>query len=393
MKYDKPLGRQREIMEICRAIWRREVVVHDGPNYQLPLPQDQGTGLGKPLKLINHPVREDIPIYLASLGPKNVELTAEVADGWLPAFFHPDKADGVWKADLDAGLAKRDPARPLQVSTGGALCITDDDEMARKIRDAGRFMTALYVGGMGAKGKNFYNNIFRKYGYEQEAEQIQDLYLDGKKDEAMALVPQDYLDATALVGDEGFVRRAGGGLPGGRGDAPADLADRPESDGRYREGEELGQLTRHRSVRRCASMRRSSPASDWRSVFVSCRLSTREEQPGAGLRLERHQVGDPNSVVGENLDVDPLVERLGDETERPLGFNDGEAPGTRLVPDDELLVDGLLRYPDGAGRSEAGPAGRLCLVERAEPLRPPFVIAQHVPHLLGGSGSRAQLGS
>ena len=88
----------------------------------------------------------------------------------------------------------------------GALCITDDDEMARKIRDAGRFMTALYVGGMGAKGKNFYNNIFRKYGYEQEAEQIQDLYLDGKKDEAMALVPQDYLDATALVGDESFVR-------------------------------------------------------------------------------------------------------------------------------------------------------------------------------------------
>ena len=207
VKYDKPLGRQREIMEICRAIWRREVVVHDGPNYQLPLPEDQGTGLGKPLKLINHPVREDIPIYLASLGPKNVELTAEVADGWLPAFFHPDKADGVWKADLDAGLAKRDPALgPLQVSTGGTLCITDDDEMARKIRDAGRFMTALYVGGMGAKGKNFYNNIFRKYGYEQEAEQIQDLYLDGKKDEAMALVPQDYLDATALVGDEGFVR-------------------------------------------------------------------------------------------------------------------------------------------------------------------------------------------
>ena len=97
-------------MEICRAIWRREVVVHDGPNYQLPLPEDQGTGLGKALKLINHPVREDIPIYLASLGPKNVELTAEVADGWLPAFFHPDKADGVWKADLDAGLAKRDPA-------------------------------------------------------------------------------------------------------------------------------------------------------------------------------------------------------------------------------------------------------------------------------------------
>ncbi|MEM7143079.1 MAG: LLM class F420-dependent oxidoreductase [Actinomycetota bacterium] len=205
--YDKPLGRQREIMEICRKVWKRERVVHDGPNYQLPLPEDQGTGLGKPLKLINHPVRDDIPIYLASLGPKNVELTAEVATGWLPVFFYPEKANDVWGSDLEAGLAKRDPELgPLQVSAGGALAITDDEEQARKIRDAGRFMTALYVGGMGAKGKNFYNNIFRKYGYEDEAEQIQDLYLSGKKEAAMALIPQEYLDATALVGDEGFVR-------------------------------------------------------------------------------------------------------------------------------------------------------------------------------------------
>lgn len=207
VKYDKPLGRQREIMDICRQMWRRERVIHDGPNYTLPLPEDQGTGLGKPLKLINHPVREDIPIYLASLGPKNVELTAEVADGWLPAFFHPDKAGDVWADDLAAGAAKRAPELgELQISAGGALCITDDAEMARKIRDGGRFMTALYVGGMGAKGKNFYNNIFRKYGYEDEADQIQDLYLAGKKDEAMALVPQDFLDGTALVGDEGYVR-------------------------------------------------------------------------------------------------------------------------------------------------------------------------------------------
>ncbi len=207
VKYDRPLGRQREIMEICRKVWRRERVVHDGASYTLPLPEDEGTGLGKPLKLINHPVREDIPIYLASLGPKNVELTAEVADGWLPAFFHPDKSDSVWADDLAAGAAKRDASLgPLEISAGGALCITDDDEMAGKLRDAGRFMTALYVGGMGAKGTNFYNNIFRKYGYEDEAKQIQDLYLDGKKEEAMALVPQEYLDATALVGDEGYVR-------------------------------------------------------------------------------------------------------------------------------------------------------------------------------------------
>ena len=108
--YDKPLGRQREIIEICRQVWKRERLVHDGPNYQLPLPEDQGTGLGKPLKLINHPVRNEIPIYLASLGPKNVELTAEIAEGWLPVFFHPGKSNDVWGDDLAAGLAKRDEA-------------------------------------------------------------------------------------------------------------------------------------------------------------------------------------------------------------------------------------------------------------------------------------------
>ena len=204
--YRKPLAATREVIEICRKVWRRERVEHDGEMYQLPLPPDQGTGLGKPLKLINHPVRENIPIWIASLGPKNVELTAELADGWLPVFFHPDRARQVWGDDLAAGNRKRDESLPpLEVVAGGSLAICDEDT-AQKIRDGGRMMTALYVGGMGAKGKNFYNNIFRKYGYEDEAEQIQNLYLDGRKDEAMALVPQEYLDATALVGDEGYVR-------------------------------------------------------------------------------------------------------------------------------------------------------------------------------------------
>ena len=176
-------------------------------NYDLPLPEDQGTGLGKPLKIINHPVREDIPIYIASLGPKNVEMTAEIADGWIPVFFHPEKAADVWGDDLAAGAANRAAdLPPMEVVAGGSLAITDDEHTAQKIRDGGRFMTALYVGGMGAKGKNFYNNIFRKYGYEDAAEKIQDLYLEGKKDEAMDLVPQDFLDATAMVGDEGYVR-------------------------------------------------------------------------------------------------------------------------------------------------------------------------------------------
>ena len=187
-------------------MWRREVVTHDGPSYHLPLPADQGTGLGKPLKLINHPKRADIPVYIASLGPKNVEVTAEIANGWIPVFFHPDKADSVWGDPIAAGLAKRDASLPpMEVVAGGALSICDEATAAR-IRDLGRFMTALYVGGMGAKGKNFYNNIFCAYGYEAEAEQIQDLYLAGRKDEAMAAVPQEFLDATAMVGDEGRVR-------------------------------------------------------------------------------------------------------------------------------------------------------------------------------------------
>ncbi|MGB4104671.1 MAG: LLM class F420-dependent oxidoreductase [Candidatus Microthrix parvicella] len=204
--YDRPIGRQRELIDICRKVWRREVVTHDGPSYHLPLPADQGTGLGKPLKLINHPKRADIPVYIASLGPKNVEVTAEIANGWIPVFFHPDKADSVWGDPIAAGLARRDASLPpMEVVAGGALSICDEATAAR-IRDLGRFMTALYVGGMGAKGKNFYNNIFCAYGYEAEAEQIQDLYLAGRKDEAMAAVPQEFLDATAMVGDEGRVR-------------------------------------------------------------------------------------------------------------------------------------------------------------------------------------------
>jgi len=203
--YDKPLTRTREIIDICRQVWSRERVVYDGDAYQLPLPADQGTGLGKPLKIINHPVRDNIPVYIASLGPKNVQMTAEVADGWLPVFFHPDKAD-IWQADLEIGSAKRDSSlAPLEIVAGGTLAICAED-VADKLRNAARPTTALYVGGMGAKGRNFYNNVFKRYGYEAEAEKIQDLYLSGQKAEAEALVPDDYLAATAMVGDEGFVR-------------------------------------------------------------------------------------------------------------------------------------------------------------------------------------------
>ena len=206
LPYDKPLTRTREIIEICRSVWKRERVSYEGKVYTLPLPAEQGTGLGKPLKMITHPVREQIPIYVASLGPKNVELTAELADGWLPIFYHPEKAADVWGDDLAAGAAKRpDDLAPLEVVAGGAVAVCGPDE-AQAVRDFARPMVALYVGGMGAKGRNFYNDLVRRYGYEAEAERIQDLYLDGKKDEAAAAIPDALLDALSLCGDEGYVR-------------------------------------------------------------------------------------------------------------------------------------------------------------------------------------------
>jgi F420-dependent oxidoreductase-like protein len=205
--YDAPIQRTREMIDICRAVWKREApVVHDGKKYQLPLPADQGTGLGKPLKIITHPRRADIPIHVASLGPKNVQMTAELADGWLPILFHPERAADVWGEDLAKGDAKRSAELPpMDTIAGGLLAIGPESEVAG-YRDFARAMVALYVGGMGARGRNFYNQLFTRYGYEAEAKEIQDLYLDGKKAEAAAAVPASFLEETSLCGDEGYVR-------------------------------------------------------------------------------------------------------------------------------------------------------------------------------------------
>jgi F420-dependent oxidoreductase-like protein len=203
--YDRPLGRTREIIEICRRVWAREErLTHHGTSYSMPLPEGEGTGLGKPLKIIARPIRPRIPIWVASLGPKNVAMTAEVADGWMPLFYLPEKADDVWGADLAAGRAQRSPdLGELMVSAGGMVAIGDD---AASLRDLARPMVALYVGGMGAKGRNFYNDLVQRYGFEQEAAEIQDLYLDGHKQEAAAKVPDALLEATTLCGPEGYVR-------------------------------------------------------------------------------------------------------------------------------------------------------------------------------------------
>ena len=204
--YDKPVARTREIVDICRRVWRREVLVNDGL-YQIPLPPDRGTGLGKALKLITKPVRERIPIYLASLGDKNVQLTAEVAEGWLPILFVPERAGKVWGQALAAGRAKRDPGLgPLETVAGGMVAVVDDPVEAAGLRDLARPMIALYVGGMGARGQNFYNSLARRYGFEAEAQDIQDLYLDGKKAEAAAAVPAELLELTNLVGSEAYIK-------------------------------------------------------------------------------------------------------------------------------------------------------------------------------------------
>ena len=296
--YDKPLGRTREIIDICRQVWRRERVEHDGASYQIPLPEGQGTGLGKPLKLINHPVRSEIPIYVASLGPKNVEMTAEKADGWLPLFYLPEKAKDVWGDDLAAGAAKRDAGLgPMEVVAGGLLSVGDG---AEGVREFGRPMTALYVGGMGAKGRNFYNDLVKRYGYEQEAEQIQDLYLDGKKDEAARArarrAPRGHHPLRVRGLREGAPRR----LQGERRHRPQRHARRPRPGEAHRAGQDLdrgpaadacsGPRFARSALRKCLSatgkaarLRLASATSmmRWRSTRVSHRSNLR---PTSGMR-------------------------------------------------------------------------------------------------------------
>ena len=204
--YTDPVGRTREVIEVCRDVWRREGPLnHQGRHYAMPLPADQGTGLGKALKMITHPVRAQIPIWVAALGQRNVEMTAEVADGWLPFLFVPEKASDVWGPALAAGAAKRDSARaPLMICAGGLLAIGDGPEVVA-LRELARGQLALYIGGMGAKGKNFYNEIAVRYGYDGPAAQIQDLYLAGRKEEAAAAVPDELLERTTLCGPRGYV--------------------------------------------------------------------------------------------------------------------------------------------------------------------------------------------
>jgi F420-dependent oxidoreductase-like protein len=190
--FGKPLGRTREYVEIVRAAIRRELVQHQGEHYEIPYRGDDATGLGLPLKLMLRPMRTEIPVYLAAIGPRNVALAAEIAEGWLPVWVSPEKLAGVFGEPLAAAKPGFDVA-----AFAVPVAISDDLQAAR---DFVRPHLALYVGGMGAKGQNYYTRLVARYGYEREANEIQELYLGGKKMEAIAAVPDALVDEVALVG-------------------------------------------------------------------------------------------------------------------------------------------------------------------------------------------------
>ncbi len=193
--YGKPLARTREYVEIVRRILAREAPLDfQGEEYQIPI--QGGTGLGKPLKLIVHPLRKTVPIYLAAIGPKNIELTGEIADGWLPVFFSPQR-ESAYLGPLQAGLTRRTSTLPFDIAPTVHVVLGDDVDACRNFVKP---ILALYIGGMGARGKNFYNDLACRYGYEAAATQIQDLYLAGKKNEAIAAVPDALVDEVALCG-------------------------------------------------------------------------------------------------------------------------------------------------------------------------------------------------
>ncbi|GLY67650.1 LLM class F420-dependent oxidoreductase [Amycolatopsis taiwanensis] len=202
--YPRPLARTREYVEIVRrVVAREEPVTFDGEFFRLPLPG--GTGLGKPLKSTLHPVRREIPIYLAAEGPKNVALSAEIGDGWLPLFFSP-KADEFYRAALDEGFARpgarRKPA-DFEVAASVPVIVHDDVEAAANLIKPS---LALYIGGMGAKQVNFHHDVFARLGYAEVADRVQDLYLAGRKAEAAAAIPTGLVEDTSLIGPPAKIR-------------------------------------------------------------------------------------------------------------------------------------------------------------------------------------------
>jgi len=202
--YGKPLGKTREYVSIVRAIFAREAPLeHEGTHYQIPYRGADATGLGKPLKSIIHG-RKDLPIYLAAIGPKNVALTGEIGDGLLTSFFSPDQVD-IWTEPLQQGFARGGEGKDFSTFDFCARVIVALDEDLGKARDSVKPYLGLYIGGMGARGRNFYNDLACRYGYEEAAEKIQELYLSGRQQEAIAAVPDQLVDEVALCGSRGRI--------------------------------------------------------------------------------------------------------------------------------------------------------------------------------------------
>jgi F420-dependent oxidoreductase-like protein len=192
-EWGKPLGKTREYVEIVRAILRRERLEHHGEHYDIPV--QGGTGLGKPLKLMARPLRADIPIYLAAIAPKAVAQAFEIADGWLPIFWSPEQARSAFPVD--------GAREGFDIAPSVPAIVTDDVEAGRNVL---KEYYAFYIGGMGARGKNFYNDLFSRYGHEAEAREIQELFLGGNQREAAAKVPDSFVDEVALVGSVERIR-------------------------------------------------------------------------------------------------------------------------------------------------------------------------------------------
>ena len=198
-RFAKQIQRTREYVEVMRMALRRERLVFDGETLQLPLPD----GPGKALKLTIEPVQDEIPIYLAAIGPNNTKLAGEIADGWLPIMFSPEHLNEFLPL-LEEGAAR--VGRSLdgfRVAPSVNFLVSDDENAAR---DAVRPFLALYIGGMGSREKNFYNQLVRRYGFEQEAQDVQDLYLAGRKEDAMARLSHELIDLVSLVGRRERVR-------------------------------------------------------------------------------------------------------------------------------------------------------------------------------------------
>src|SRR5919199_3846112 len=204
VRFDRPLARTREYVEIVRMALRRETVRYEGEHFTLPLPD----GAGKALKLTVHPVRPHIPLYLAAVGPKNLALTGEIADGWLAIFFSPEHGalslDPIAAARVATGRGPaQDPLAGFDVVAGVPVSVADDVATAA---DPLRGYAALYVGGMGSREQNFYNSLARRMGFDEAAQRVQDLYLDHRPRDAAAAVPVEFIDATSLIGPPGRIR-------------------------------------------------------------------------------------------------------------------------------------------------------------------------------------------